>query len=125
MNVVCTRFPSRLPALRVASRMADGLGARVAVHLPLEIPYPLPLTAPPVPVMFAEKTLLELLSCQPLDTSIQVYLCRDSIETIRQALKAESVVVIAGRKCWWRTREEKLAAILQRDGHHVILTYAD
>ena len=62
---------------------------------------------------------------QSVDTSIQVYLCRDLTETIRQVLKPESVVVIGGQKHWWPAREEKLARALRRDGHHVILTHAD
>ena len=114
-----------MPALQVASRMAEGLSARVIVHLPLEVPYPLPLTAPPVPLVHTEQTLLGLVRPQSLDTSIQVYLCRDLFDTIRQALKSESLVVIAGPKRWWQTREEKLAAILRRDGHDVVLTHAN
>ena len=125
MNVVYTRLPGTAETLQVASSLARGLGARVTIHLAREIPYPLALKSPPVPIAFTEEKLLRLASGQPVDTSIQVYLCRDLTETIRQALKPESVVVIGGQKRWWRTREEVLARELRRDGHHVILTYAD
>ena len=111
--------------MRFASRMAHGLGARVAVHLPREIPYPLPLVAPPVAVSFTEERLLCVARNQLLDTSLQIYLCRDLTETVRGLLKPESIVVLGGPKRWWRTREVKLAQILKRDGHHVISTHAN
>lgn len=125
VNVVYTKLPRSADALNLASTLAHGLGARVAVHVARVIPYPLSLKSPPVPVAFTEEKLLALTGNQALDTSIQVYLCRDLTETIRRTLKPESVVVIGGPKRWWRTQEEKLARILGRDGHHVIFTYAN
>jgi hypothetical protein len=47
------------------------------------------------------------------------------METIRQVLKPDSVVIVGGRKRWWPTREQKLATALRRDGHRVILSYED
>jgi hypothetical protein len=35
------------------------------------------------------------------------------------------MVIVGSRKRWWPTREKKLAAALRRDGHRVILSYAD
>jgi hypothetical protein len=125
VNVVYTRLPGAAKILDVASGLARGLGARVTVHVAQVIPYPLELKSPQVPVQFAEQQLLTMAGEQPVETSIQMYLCRDRTETIRRVLKPESVVVIGGRKRWWPTRERKLAAILRRDGHHVILTHAD
>jgi len=123
--VVYTRLPGAAVTLHTASGLARGLGARVTVHVPQVIPYPLELKAPPVSVPFAEQQLLALVGEQPVETSIQMYLCRDLTETIRRVLKPDSVVVIGGRKRWWPTPEKKLAAILRRDGHRVILTHAD
>jgi hypothetical protein len=125
VNVVYTRIPGAAKTLHTASGLARGLGARVTVHVPQVIPYPLELKAPPVSVQFAEQQLLALAGEQPVETNIQMYLCRDLTETIRRVLKPDSVVVIGGRKRWWPTPEKKLAAILRRDGHRVILTHAD
>lgn len=125
VNVVYTRLPGAAKTLHTASGLARGLGARVTVHVPQVIPYPLELKAPPVSVPFAEQQLLALAGEQPVETNIQMYLCRDLTETIRRVLKPDSVVVIGGRKRWWPTPEKKLAAILRRDGHRVILTHAD
>jgi hypothetical protein len=60
---------------------------------------------------------------EEVETAIEVRLCRDSEETIREALPPESVVVMGGRRRWWSIREWALAWRLRRDGHHVI--YAD
>jgi len=125
VNVVYTRLPSAAKSLDVASGLARGLGARVTVHVAQVIPYPLELKSPQVPVQFAEQQLLAMAGEQPVETSIRIYLCRDLTETIRQVLKRDSVVVVGGQKRWWPTRENRLAAALRRDGHRVILSYAD
>ena len=125
VNVVYTRLPRTATTLNSAAALARGLGARVTVHVAQVIPYPLPLKSPPVSVQFAEEQLLILAGQQPVETNIQMYLCRDLTETIRRALKPHSVVIISGPKRWWPTRESKLAAALRRDGHHILQTYAD
>ena len=125
MNVIYTRLPGDPKTLQAASALARGLGARITVHLAREIPYPLALKSPPVPIAFTEEKLLGLARASAVDTAIQVYLCRDLTETVRRVLLPESVVVIGGSKRWWPARERSLARALRRDGHHVILTYAD
>ena len=125
MNVIYTHLPGTAKTLNAASGLARGLGARVTVHVAQVIPYPLALKSPPVSVQFAEEQLLALAGEQPVETNIQMYLCRDLTDTIRRVLKPDSVVVIGSRKSWWPTPEQRLAATLRRDGHHVILTHAD
>lgn len=125
VNLVYTHLPAAVKFLDVACGLAQGLGARVTVHVAQVIPYPLELKSPPVPVRFLEQQLLALAGEQPVETNIRIYLCRDLMETIRQVLKPDSVVIVGGRKRWWPTREHALAAALRRDGHRVILSYAD
>lgn len=125
VNVVYTRLPGTTRALSLATRLARDLGARVTVHVAQVIPYPLGLKSPPVPVKFAERQLLNIAREQLVETNILIYLCRDLRETIRQVLKPDSVVVIGGAEHWWPSSEQRLAAALRRDGHHVIRTYED
>lgn len=125
INVVYMRLPTSAKTLDAATSLARGLSARVTVHMAQVIPYPLPLQSPPVSVKFAEEQLLTLTSRQTVETNIQLYLCRDLTETIRRVLKPHSVVIVGGPKRWWPTRESRLAAILRRDGHHILLNYAD
>jgi hypothetical protein len=125
VNVVYTQLPEGAETLQVASAMARGLGAQVTIHLAREIPYPLEMHSPPVDSGFIEQKLVWLARGQSIETTIHVYLCRDLNETIRMALAPESVVVMTGRRHWWRTREQSLARELRGDGHHVIFIYAD
>ena len=53
----------------------------------------------------------------------QVVLARGSNEGFCHVLKPESIVLLGARKHWWRTREEKLARRLARDGHKVVLLH--
>jgi hypothetical protein len=106
--------------LAAATRHARGLGAQITILAAQVVPYPLPLDRPPVPVEFTERALSSLASEQTVATDVELYLCRDKNETIRKVLKPESLVVIGGRKRWWRTAENRLTRLLRRDGHRVV-----
>jgi hypothetical protein len=128
VHVICTNLEdANLERIRaahsLAGKLARDLGARVTLLAAQVVPYPLPLERPPVAVEFTEQALLRMVSEQEVETAIEVRLCRDSEETIREALAPESVVVMGGRRRWWPIREWLLAWKLRRDGHHVI--YAD
>lgn len=121
VHVIFTNLPGMRATLTAASGLARDLGARLTILVAQVVPYPLPLSGPPVPVEFTEQTLGAIASEQEVETTVKVFLCRDQWKTIRQALGPDSVVVIGGRKRWWRTAEQSLAAMLKRDGHHVVL----
>ena len=120
LHVVFTDLTSTLATLAAASELARGLGARMTIVAAQVVPYPLPLDDPPVAASFTERVLLEAASAQTVDTRVDIYLCRDRRQAIRQALKPDSLVVIGKRKRWWPTGEESLARMLKRDGHRVI-----
>jgi hypothetical protein len=123
VNVIYTRLPGTANTLRAACTLARGLGARLTVHLAQVIPYPLELKSPQVSIPFAQEQLGLVAGSQPVETRVQVHLCRDLADAIHRVLKPQSLVVMAASRNWWPTREEKLAKRLRRDGHHVILTY--
>ena len=56
----------------------------------------------------------------PEETAVEIYLCRDPWETIKQVLRPESVVMIATLKRWWPSPEARLGAFLRRAGHRVV-----
>ena len=123
VHVVFTTLDGAKTAFRLAGKLARDLGARVTVLAAQVVPYPLPLERPPIAIEFTERALLRMVSEEEVETAIEVRLCRDSGETIREALAPESVVVMSRRRRWWPMREWMLAWRLRRDGHHVI--YAD
>jgi hypothetical protein len=118
--VVFTSVESTLAALKEAGNLANSLGARIKLVVPQVVPYPLPLETPPVLVEFNENRFRVLASESPVETSVQVYLCRDRFETLASALKPGSIVVLGGRKRWWPTKDERLARQLRRAGYEVL-----
>lgn len=119
--VVFTSVDSTLAALKEAGALANSLGARIRLVVPQVVPYPLPLESPPILVEFNESRLRVMASESPVETSVQVYLCRDRVEMLLHTLSPNSLVVIGGRKKWWPTSEKLMARRLRQAGHKVIL----
>ena len=122
ISVVFTSIEATLTALKEAGNLASSLAARITLIVPQIVPYPLPLTSPPVLIDFSERRLRVIASKSRVETRVSVYLCRDPLETLRSVLKPHSLVVIGSRKSWWPTAEKRLAAKLRHFGHQVVVT---
>jgi len=123
ISVIFTSVEATLAALKKAGTLASSLGARITLVVPQVVPYPLPLESPPVLLDWNERRFRVIAGESPVETTVRLYLCRDSVETVKSALSPRSVVVVGGRKGWWRsTREKRLARKLRRAGHEVIFT---
>jgi hypothetical protein len=120
--VVFTSAPATLTALRKAAALAQSLSARITLLAPQIVPYPLPLDSPPVLLDFSEQRLREIAAETPVETGVQIYLCRDRLETLKNVLTPGSLVVIGGAKRWWPGPEKRLARQLRRAGHEVVFT---
>ena len=120
--VVFTSVDATLAALKEAGNLAASLGARITLIVPQVVPYPLPLTSPPVLVDFNERRLRVIASHCLVETRVSIYLCRDPLETLQSVLKPHSLVVIGSRKRWWPTAEKRLAKKLRHIGHQVVVT---
>lgn len=116
-----TSVEATLAALRRAGLLASSLGARITLHVPQLVPYPLPLERPPVLLDWNQRRFRVIAGASPVETVVRLYLCRDKVETLNRALSVGSLVVIGGPKVWWPfTREKRLAAALRLLGHEVI-----
>jgi hypothetical protein len=129
VSVVFTSVDATLGALKEAGRLlgnqASSLDGRITLIVPQVVPYPLPLTSPPVLMDFNERRLRVIAGNSRVETHVSVYLCRNPLETLKSVLKPHSVVVVGSRKRWWPTAEKRLAAQLRRAGHEVIVTERD
>jgi hypothetical protein len=120
VSVIFTSVTATISTLKTAGILAESLGARITLIVPQIVPYPLPLTSPPVLLDFQENRFRAIASESPVNVRVQLYLCRDGIETLKRALKPGSLVVVGGRKRFWPTREKSLVRTLRRAGHEVI-----
>ena len=123
VNVIFTDDEGTLTALKTAGALAHNLRARINLLVFQVVPLAFPLQRPPVSIPFTEQRLLDLASQGaqgPLDTTVHLYLCRDMRQVLLQVLRPKSLVVIGGRKSWWRTKESRLARRLRSEGHEVV-----
>jgi hypothetical protein len=120
ISVIFTSVSRTISALKRAGALAESLGARVTLVVPQVVPYPLPLTSPPVLLEFQENRFREIAGKSPVHTRVQLYLCRDGFETLRRVLKPGSLVVVGGRRRFWPTQESSLVRKLRKAGHEVI-----
>ncbi len=122
MAVVFTSTAATVAALKKAGALAESLSARITLVVPQIVPFPLPLESPPVLLEFSERRFRQIAEDSPVETTVQIYLCRDRNETLRAVLAPRSLVVVGGRRRWWHTAEQRLARQLRRAGHEVIFT---
>jgi hypothetical protein len=120
ISVIFTSVSGTISALKRAGSLAESFGARITLVVPQVVPYPLPLTSPPVLLEFQENRFREIATESPVDIRVQLYLCRDGLETLKRVLKPRSLVVVGGRKRFWPTREKGLVRKLRRARYEVI-----
>ncbi len=126
ISVIFTSVRTTLAALKKAGTLASNLGARVTLLVPQVVPYPIPLESPPVLLDWSERRFHAIANESPVETVVRLYLCRDSFQTLINALSPKSVVLIGRRRRWWPlTNERRLAGRLRRAGHEVILTESE
>jgi hypothetical protein len=118
--VIFTSTVGTLKALEKAGELARPLGAGIVVVAAQVVPYPLPLDRPPVPFEFVFRRFGEMVRQIPEKTQILAYLCRDQLEALNQVLDPSFPVLIAIKRRWWPTREQRLARKLRRAGYDVI-----
>lgn len=123
VNVIFTDQASTAAALAFAQSLARGLGARIHLQFAMEVPFQLPLENPGISIPFLQEQLSTVLAnlerdgCEP---RAHLYLCRDRVRALQQALKPNSLVVIGARKRWWPTAESGIARALRAKGHWVM-----
>jgi hypothetical protein len=108
-----------------ATTMTRGLDATLKLVAVYVAPYPAELRCPAPMERHLTARLTDLASRTSLPACIHIVVSRDRGEGFRQILRPGSAVLLGSRKRFWRTREEKLARALTRQGHHVSLIHFD
>jgi hypothetical protein len=117
--VIFTSTAATTAALQTAVALAESLGSRITLIVPQVVPYPLPLTSPPVLLDFQENRLRDIASQSTVDTRVQLCLCRDELEMLVEVLPANSLIIMGRSKRWWPSHESKLARKL-RSRHEIV-----
>ena len=81
ISVVFTSVPATLAALKTAGSLANRLGAQITLIVPQVVPHPLPLESPPVLLDWNERRLKVIAEKSPVETKVNLYLCRDRLQT--------------------------------------------
>ncbi len=122
VHVVFTNWIGTKAALRMAGEWVRGLDARIVVWFPQVVPRQFPMTKPPVSSVFAERRLgsMALEYCEDAEISLQMCYCTNLRRCLANVLGPDSVVLVGGKKRWWRSTEQKLAGFLKSCGHRVL-----
>ena len=121
LTVVFTTVPETLAALRRAAVLADELGARIRIFVPYVVPYPLPLDHPQTEPGFKIRQFRTVCEHEPIETRIEIKLCRDTRECLLQELTPQSVLLIGSERRSRFSASSRLARSLQGCGHHVLV----
>jgi hypothetical protein len=100
---------------------STGLGVWVTLIDVQVVPFPCPMDQPPINKKYSQHRLEELLRETGLNGHTSVLYTRDLAQGFRQALGSNSLVILAGKKRWWPTRQKRLARDLSKAGHQVML----
>ena len=121
MAVVFTTSAATLTALQYAAAWVAQLEARLRIIVPQVVPYPLPLDRPCVPPEFRVRAVRAWCEQEAIGARIEIHLCRNACECLKQGLAPASLVLLGVRKTWWPfTSEARLVRALQQAGHQVL-----
>jgi hypothetical protein len=124
-GVLSVVIPYTTPELTRAALRHAGVCSDLNVHVSLVdvqvVPYPCAIDQPPVNREYSSSRLQELFRESGLRGRAEVVYTRDLLEGFKRTLEPGSLVIIAARKRWWPTREERLARELLAAGHQVML----
>jgi hypothetical protein len=110
-------------ALREAQELASKLTSRIRVMRMLTVPYALDLRYPPVALDILREQTRQM-ARGIAAAEISLFLTRNPEESLLRSMHPGSIVVIASRKRWWRTEQERLERICARHGHQVAMVYS-
>jgi len=119
--VIFTDTECTLCALKILGGLASGLETRIRIIVPQVVHYALPLDKPAVSEEFTERHFSTLASNSSIETRIDICLCRRREEGLLQALKPHSLVIIGSKPSLWWMGRGKLANLLARNGHQVVM----
>ena len=121
VGVLFSSTAETLRALKMAQSMAAELDARISLIYVQVVPYPLPLDRPPVDVEFLSQRLRNVADQARMPIEIQIFFGRDVLETLKNALGPETVLITGSERPGWLSSEQRMIKRLLKQGHSVVL----
>jgi hypothetical protein len=118
-----TTRPLTRAALTAAERLSAGLQPLIRMVRTQIVPFPLQLESAPVSTAVLRRQFVPL--AEEFGAHLQICFTRDNREGLLHTLRKDSLVVIAARRRWWKSREERLALWLRRRGWNVVLEFVE
>jgi hypothetical protein len=110
-----------LQVLQRASGLVQGLNPRIRLLAVHAVPFPAEYGSAAVSHAHLVGQLTDLAGQCPFPVTVQVVMARHWDEGFRFALQEQSMIFVGARKQARRSSEERLARVLARDGHDVVL----
>jgi hypothetical protein len=110
-------------ALKKAEELASEIPSKIRVLRMQRVPFPLDIHHSPVCLDTLREQTRQVTRGIPA-SEITIYLTRDPDETLIKTLHTDSILVIASHKRWWRTSQERLKKLCEKNGYQVALVYS-
>jgi len=111
-------------ALKRAEALASEIPSKIRVLRMQRVPFPLDIHQSPVCLETLREQTRQAARGIPA-SEILIYLTRDPGETLLKTLHPNSILVIASHRRWWRTRQDRLKRICERNGYQVAMVYSE
>jgi len=120
VKVICTSRRDTRLALNEAARLCRDSAHEIQLIVPVVVPYCVPIDAPVVPVTFTADWISKLLQRFDHKVRVTVCPCRDTRIGLLKNVAQSDLVLIGGAKYWWRSRAQRLADWLDKQGINVL-----
>jgi hypothetical protein len=123
VTVISTTEKGTVASLKAAKWLATDLDATITLLKMEIVPVRFPLYRPPVSLKYTisqQRSIVRQSGVNEADVDLKIRLCRDWSSGLQWVLRRRSLIVIAGKRHWWASREERLERVLRALGHHVI-----
>jgi|ERR1051325_3553595 hypothetical protein len=120
VHVVFTTPRETLAAMRVAAALGHSLKVPLTLVHFRTVPYPLTVKQPAGISPVETEAFVAALRREGIDVRVRVCLCRDERRTRPTFFKPRSLIVVGGRRQWWRFTAERIRRQLEAAGHYVL-----
>jgi hypothetical protein len=128
LTVIRTTHEGTAAALEAAIGLSGELNASIAVLTIKSVPSHFRPEQTSISLDSSEmQELLPVLGprAQAVEVVERIRHCRNLDGDLQQVFRRRALVVIGGKRRWWKSGEERLEKALRRLGHHVIFIEAD